>query len=360
MRSNALAGLLALTAWTAAVAPAPALAQAPPTTTKAATPPAAAAAPSAAAFNQVLGTVNSEPISRGDLINFLSRYRIPLGDEQQNRQVYHDAMESLINNRLLFQYLARQKFPVSEEKINERLAILDKQLKQDGTDLATELQKNTISKDALHKEMANQVRWVEFLDGKATDAELKRFATAHKDLFSGTQIKASHILLKVDPSASAADKEKVRLKLLQLKKDIDSNKISFAEAANKNSEDPANSEGAGGDVGYFGLGSGFIEEFATAAFALPKGALSDLVETPYGLHLILVTDRKEGARFDFEQDKPRVKLEYASDLQKQVLTAERKTAKIDIKPMPADLLPTATATAPAPAAGDAAKKGAEK
>ena len=68
------------------------------------------------------------------------------------------------------------------------------------------------------------------------------------------------------------------------------------------------------------------------------------------MHLIQVTDRKEGNLFDFEQNKPLVKQVYAADLQKNVLSAERKKAEtagaIVIKPMPADLFPPGAAVPP--------------
>jgi peptidyl-prolyl cis-trans isomerase C len=123
--------------------------------------------------------------------------------------------------------------------------------------------------------------------------------------------------------------------------------MTFAEAANKHSVDPANAEGAGGDLGYFGRNSGFIEEFTDAAFALKKGSISDPVETAYGYHLIQVTDRKEGAPIDFEKQRPLITQLYSMELQKDLIAAERKTAKIDIKPMPKDLFPPAPATPPA-------------
>jgi parvulin-like peptidyl-prolyl isomerase len=358
MRLTIITRLLALAAWTATTA---AYAQEPPAPKAAAPATAPATArPPAAILNQSQATVNGEVITRGDLINLLIRYQLPVGSEQQ---IYHDAMETLVNTRLVNQFLARQKITVSDQKVADQVAILEKQLKQDGSDMASELLRSNMSMADVQKEIGNRVRWVDFLESKATDAELQRFVATHKDLFSGTQVKASHILVKVEPKAPAADKEKVRQKLLQLKSDIEANKVSFAEAANKNSEDPANSEGAGGDVGFFKRSTGFIEEFADAAFALPKGSISGVVETPYGLHLIQVTDRKEGNPFDFEQNKPFVKQMYAADLQKTILTAERKSAKVDVKPMPTDLFPpapTAPAATPPAAPVGAAKKDAGK
>lgn len=341
MRAIARSGLPALSALAFVVA----------ATSAQTTPPATGAAPAvrpASDPNQVLATVNGETITRGELLNFLSRYPLPSGDEER---IYRDAIDTLINTHLVNQFLTRQNRKVPEQKVDEAVAALKKELKDNGMSLELQLQRTQMTEDAVRKEYANRIRWIDFLNDKATDAELKSFESAHKDLFSGAQVKASHILLKVDPKASPAEKDKVREKLQGIKRDIEANKISFSEAANKYSEDPGNTEGAGGDIGYFGLNSGVIEEFARPAFALKKGAISDPIETPYGFHLIQVTDRKEGMPFDFEQNKLLVKQVYAADLQKNVLSAERKKAeaagKIVIKPMPADLFPKAPAQTPA-------------
>ena len=126
----------------------------------------------------------------------------------------------------------------------------------------------------------------------------------NKDVFNRTQVQASHIVLRVEPDAPAAEKEKAKQKLLAIKQEIDSGKITFADAANKYSEDDGNkSSPRGGDLGYFVRRGQFNEQFTAAAFALKKGSISDPVETPFGYHLILVTDRKEGTPIDFEQNK---------------------------------------------------------
>lgn len=369
MRATARPGLLALFTVACALAPQGWARAQVPAAGKAAGAPAPAPAPAKtqtkaqtaspavrpAILNQVLATANGEAITRGELINFLSNYQIPPGEEAT---AYKDAVETLINTHLINQFLVRQRIPVPEEKVAQAIDTLKKQLTQDGKDLATEILRTGMSMDDVKKEYATRIRWVEYVNARATDAELKKFAATHKDLFGGTQVKASHILLKVDPKAAPADKEKARQKLVALQDEIKAGKTTFAAAANKFSADPANSEGAGGDVGYFTLSSGFIEEFATAAFALKKGEVSDPVETPYGLHLILATDRKEGNPFDFEQNKPFVKQMYSAELQKQLLQSQRKVAKIEIKPMPSDLFPPTPTPAAAPASAPAAKKAA--
>jgi peptidyl-prolyl cis-trans isomerase C len=79
------------------------------------------------------------------------------------------------------------------------------------------------------------------------------------------------------------------------------------------------------------------------------GAISGPIETPYGVHLLMVTDRKEGTPVDFEQNKILIRNEYAADLHERIIATERKTAKIKIEPMPADFFPKNTPPPTSPA-----------
>jgi peptidyl-prolyl cis-trans isomerase C len=330
---------------------------------RAQTPPPAvpigggAAAVGRAGLNDVVATVtnngHADKVTKGEVLGFINRYPIPPTENRET--IYRDAIDSLVNTKLLTQFLTRQKVPVTAEKVDQEIEKLTKQLQTEGQDLASALLANGISMDDLRKTIEERIRWTEYLKSKATDAALRKFVADNRDLFSNTQVRPSHILLKVEPDASEANKEKTKQKLLGIKSEIEQNKITFAAAANKYSEDPANEGGAGGDMDYFSLSTGLIEEFTDVAFKLKKGAISGLVETPFGYHLIQVTDRKEGKPIDFEQNKPLIVQAYANDLQKAVVTAERKSAKVDIKPMPKDLFPPET-----PATSDAATGAAEK
>lgn len=62
----------------------------------------------------------------------------------------------------------------------------------------------------------------------------------------------------------------------------------FAELAKKYSQD--GSAANGGDLGFFGKGQ-MDPDFEAAAFALDKGAVSGVVKTQYGYHIIKVTDK---------------------------------------------------------------------
>jgi peptidyl-prolyl cis-trans isomerase C len=305
--------------------------------------------------NDVLATVVDgnlkETVTKGELIRFLSRYQIP--EDEDRQELYSGAMERLINTKLLTMFLARQQIPISPEKIDEQIERLKQELKRDGQDLGMALVQNNISLENIRREYEDRIRWTEYLGKNGTEAMLRRYASEHRDLFGGTQIRASHILIKVDPGAPAAEKEKAKQTLAQIKKDIQNGTTTFAAAANKFSQDDANDGKAGGDLDYFTLTTGYVEEFTDVAFKLKKGVISDPVETPFGFHLITVTDRKEGKPVDFEQNKPYIAQEFGNELQRNVVNAERKRAKIDIMPLPKDLFPSLAPTAPASGTGTA-------
>jgi peptidyl-prolyl cis-trans isomerase C len=338
MREYVRSGLIAsIIAGLAAVAGA----QTPSAKTGAPAGPAtkAAVAPRPAILDQVLGTVNGKNITREDLIRFLNAMNLPPEDESE---IYKIGMENLVNAELVKQYLQKQKaLEVPEKEVDAEFAEAEKQLKADGRDINVALASSGLTVERVRSDMREMIRWKKYLDAVSTDKNLKDFVEKNKDVFNKTQVKASHIVLLVPPEATPADKAKIKDKLLAIKRDVDAGKISFADAANKYSEDDGNKTSPnGGDLGYFPRRA-YNEQFTAAAFAMPKGKVSEPVESPFGYHLILVTDRREGQPIDFEAQKLLIRTEYGADLSQRIVTAERKTAKIDVKPMPTDLFPKA-------------------
>ncbi len=101
------------------------------------------------------------------------------------------------------------------------------------------------------------------------------------------EVRASHILLRVEKGASEAVEQKVKEKALDIRKAIREGKP-FAAAAQEYSEDQGTA-GNGGELGYF---SAFrmIAPFEEAAFTTPVGEISGPVRTSFGYHLIKVHD----------------------------------------------------------------------
>lgn len=107
-------------------------------------------------------------------------------------------------------------------------------------------------------------------------------------------LKASHILFKweddSDEAKAAARKQGDRI-LREIKRGSD-----FAEMARIHGTDGTSSRG--GDLGWFGENSSFVQEFKDACFNYRgAGLLSRLVETEFGFHIIKVTEAKTNQEF---------------------------------------------------------------
>jgi peptidyl-prolyl cis-trans isomerase SurA len=100
------------------------------------------------------------------------------------------------------------------------------------------------------------------------------------------QTHVSHILIKVNQVVPAADALR---KLTELKQRLDNHAATFEELARLYSNDASASKG--GDLGWIYPGD-TVPEFERAMDALPIGQVSEPIETQFGYHLILVTERK--------------------------------------------------------------------
>jgi peptidyl-prolyl cis-trans isomerase D len=126
------------------------------------------------------------------------------------------------------------------------------------------------------------------------------------------QVRARHILFRLPPDADEAATAAVRAKAQEVLDRIQQGE-DMATLAEEFSADPG-SQAKGGDLGFFGRGQ-MVKEFEDNAFALEPGAMSDLVKTSYGFHIIRSEERKEAQSRGFEE----VKEELAS----QILVTER-------------------------------------
>ena len=100
------------------------------------------------------------------------------------------------------------------------------------------------------------------------------------------QTQARHILIKVTPTMTEGE---VKRKLLELKEKMDNNAATFEDLARLHSQD--GSAAKGGDLGWLYPGD-TVPEFETAMNDLKPGQVSDVIQSPFGFHLIQVIGRK--------------------------------------------------------------------
>lgn len=109
----------------------------------------------------------------------------------------------------------------------------------------------------------------------------------HPSSFSITQTNARHILLRTGSQLSEAA---AKAKLAEFKKRIESGAADFATVARDNSQDGSAAEG--GALGWANPGQ-YVPEFENAMNQLAPGKISDPLVSRFGVHLILVEERRK-------------------------------------------------------------------
>ncbi len=145
---------------------------------------------------------------------------------------------------------------------------------------------NTVSNEDLTKNLA---------DAAFAKKVEETFKSNESTYETKDQVKASHILIKADAQNDAAAQAKAEAILKRVQKE------DFGKVASEVSDDPG-SKVKKGDLGFFSHGQ-MVPEFEKEAFALPVGKISGLVKSSFGYHIIKVTDKKTGAKANFESAK---------------------------------------------------------
>lgn len=154
------------------------------------------------------------------------------------------------------------------------------------------LKANELDIEHIKKSFGEQILINAFLESKLS----KEIAVAPEDVAKAyaedRTASVRHILLltqgKTDTEKTEARK-KIEEILAKAKAGED-----FAALAKQYSEDPGSKEN-GGLYENFGRGA-MVKPFEDAAFSVPVGELSGIVETTYGYHLLKIVDRKKETR----------------------------------------------------------------
>ncbi len=164
-----------------------------------------------------------------------------------------------------------------------------------------------------------------YLERQAGDEVLEAYFKKNARQFDGTELRVSHILLR-PTSGSQTELEKLRRQATEIKAEINSGKLAFADAAKRHSSGPSRHQG--GDLGFIGRRGPMVEEFNRPAFELETNQVSDPVVTPFGVHLITVTEVKAGEK-SFADARNEVVRTFMPILFETLLKREMEQAKVE-------------------------------
>jgi len=288
-----------------------------------------------------VAVVNGVIIDRGTFdreLDYFVRRAAPGGKQVpdfQMAQMKNQVLESLIDRELLFQESKKKGIQVKPEDVSDQLKNIQqrypnkdefKKLLNDmgltESDLQAQIEHGMAIQKLIDEEVADKI--------KISDEETKSYYDANPQLFQQPeQVKASHILIKVDANATDAQKAEARKKIKEVQQKVQKGE-DFATLAKTYSEGPSGPRG--GDLGYFRRGQ-MVKPFEAVAFSLKLNETSDIVETRFGYHLIKVVGKKPAKKMTYAEVKDRLN----DRLKKQKMASEtnayienlRKGAKIE-------------------------------
>lgn len=164
------------------------------------------------------------------------------------------------------------------------------------------------------------------VDTMISDEELRRLFDEEQP---NAEVSARHVLFRMPADASPEVRDSVMGRAQRVLAEARAG-ADFAQLAAQYSEEPGAAD-RGGDLGFFGPGD-MVEPFSEAAFRLSAGEVSDLVETPFGIHIIKVEDKRlpefEPMREEFRQMTIRQRFATAED---QYLTQLTEGKRLEIQ-----------------------------
>lgn len=247
------------------------------------------------AEEKVVATVNGVPVLESQIK--------PILNKRTSRQA---AIDKVINDMLVNQAVKESGVKVNEAKIDQIIEGIAAQNGLTFGQLLDALDYQGINYHAYRQQIAQQVLMAEVRNHAISQSvdvtreqveelaeKMKKEAKAKGKMenVKGTQYEVRHILLKLNPLLNDAQAKK---QLTQIRADIVSGKMTFAEAALKYSKDYL-SGANGGNLGY-AFPEAYVGPFSQAIRTAKKGEISAPFKTEFGWHILEVTNTRQGDR----------------------------------------------------------------
>ena len=272
-------------------APSPVDAQAPA--------PTPAALPVPVQFPEIVARVNGEVITKADLEMAVSQLEARAGQPvppEQRDGVIRGVLDELIGYRLLRLESVARKIVVAEADIDGRVSEIRSQFPTEAAFTQT-VGARGLTLAGLRTQAREAMQIDTLLRGALTEIpvtpeQVTAFYTENPTEFQqGDRVHASHILIGVPDGADPATKQQALAKAAEVLREVKAGG-DFAALAKHYSTDAGSAPG-GGDLGFFERGQ-MVGPFEQAAFALAPAQTSDLVESPFGYHIIKTIEKQAG------------------------------------------------------------------
>ena len=246
----------------------------------------------------VLARVNGEAIERWEFENAVKRIEARAGrpvPPERRDEVLRGVLDQLVAYHLLAQESRARKIAVGDQDVEARLAEIRKTFPSEDA-FKQGIAAQGLTPEHLREQTRTGLEVIKVIEAEVTpkvvvqDAEVSTFYEQNLERFKqGESVRASHILFGVARDATPVQKTDAKAKAQAVLKEVRAGG-DFAALARAQSQDQGSAP-QGGDLGFFPKGQ-MNPQFEDAAFKLKAGAVSPVVETPFGFHIIKVHERR--------------------------------------------------------------------
>lgn len=273
------------------------------------------------AQEEVVAEVNGRKITQSDLeLEYLIR-QVP--DDQ--RTVSRDkVLNALVEAELMRGYLREHRIKVNQIRLKsavENLYQLIRKADRKPDELLNEI---GISETTMKQQLELPLMWQIYLEKIVTPDRLRSYYKKYRNQFDGTELRLSQIFLPVSSEENA--KQQLE-ELSRIRQSIKSGQLKFADAAGKYSQAPTASKG--GDMGFTPYAGKTPTQITQHVFGLNTGEMSEPFLSPFGAHLVLVTEVKPGD-LSLEDVRPQVWNRVRHELWERQVTKLKSTARIKV------------------------------
>jgi peptidyl-prolyl cis-trans isomerase C len=258
--------------------------------------------------------------------------------DDQMAELKKEILEGLIEGEVLYQESRKAGIKVDDQRANDQLAAIKKRFPND-EEFKKVLNNMNLTEDEVKMQIHRGLTIRELIDQKVADKivikdeETKVYYDGNPQFFQQPeQVKASHILIQVEPTADEAAKTEARKKIAEVQQKLKDGG-DFAALAKEYSQGPSSAKG--GNLGYFRRGQ-MVKPFEDTAFSMKTNEVSDLVETRFGYHIIKVYDKKPEQTLAYADVKDkiaqRLKQEKIEKDAAQYIEDLKKGAKVEKSP----------------------------
>ncbi len=269
-----------------------------------------------------LAVVNGTTITESDLeFLYLSRdVREELRPTVRKRYI-----ELLIDRSLLKEFLRSRKIKAPESVVKERVARVEKLITQEGLNFDDTLKNLGYTRESFAEEVALPLAWRAHARLAITDKAIAAYWKANRSKFDGTEVRAAQIVKRLPKAASDEDRKTLTQTLSDVRQSIVDKKTTFADAASEHSDSPSGKDG--GNLGQFAFRGRMPQDLTKVAFTLKSGEVSEPFESPFGVHIMTVTEIIPGD-LSLEDARGEIFQELSGKLQTGLISQLREKAEI--------------------------------